>query len=94
VKSLTSFFAVPKAGTGIRVVYDATQCGLNDALWAPNFFLPMVDSILRNACRSTWFGDINLGGMFLNYALDLDIRQYAGVDITKLEAEKVGSTCK
>jgi len=30
----------------------------------------------------------------LNYALDLDIRQYAGVDITELDADKVGSTCK
>jgi len=94
VRSLTSFFAVPKAGTDIRVVYDATQYGLNDALWAPNFFLPTVDSILRNACGSTWFGDIDLGKMFLNYALDFDIRQYAGVDITELDAEKVGSTCK
>jgi len=91
---LTSFFAVPKAGTDIRVVYDATQYGLNDALWAPNFFLPTVDSILRNACGSTWFEDIDLGKMFLNYALDFDIRQYAGVDITELDAEKVGSTCK
>ena len=37
VKSLTGYFAVPKAETDIRVVYDATKCGLNDALWAPNF---------------------------------------------------------
>jgi len=35
-----------------------------------------------------------LGEMFLNYALDLGIRQYAGVDITELDAGKVGSTCK
>jgi hypothetical protein len=45
VKSLTGFFAVPKASTDIRVVYDATQCRLNEALWSPNFFLRMVDSI-------------------------------------------------
>jgi hypothetical protein len=82
VKSLTSYFAVPKAKTDIRVVYDATACGLNDALWAPNFFLPTVDSILRNASSSTWFGDIDLGEMFLNYPLDEDIRPYAGVDVT------------
>lgn len=31
LKSLTVFFAVLKAITDIRVVYDATQCGLNDA---------------------------------------------------------------
>jgi hypothetical protein len=82
VKSLTSYFAVPKAKTDIRVVYDATACGLNDALWAPNFFLPTVDSILRNASSSTWFGDIDLGEMFLNYPLDENIRPFAGVDVT------------
>ena len=85
VRSLTGYFAVPKAKTDIRVVYDATQCGLNDALWAPNFFLPVVDSILRNATSATWFGDIDLGEMFLNYALDVEMRQYAGVDVTEVE---------
>ena len=85
VKSLTSYFAVPKAKTDIRVVYDATACGLNDSLWAPNFFLPTVDSILRNASADTWFGDIDLGEMFLNYPLDEDIRPYAGVDVTNAD---------
>ena len=75
---------MPKAIIDIRVVYDATQCGLNDALWALNFFLPTVDSILRNASSSTWFGDINLGEMILNYALDMDIRMYADVDVTEV----------
>jgi hypothetical protein len=42
VSSLTSFFAVPKGTAGIRVVYDATRSGLNDAIWAPNFFLPTI----------------------------------------------------
>ena len=88
VKSLTGYFAVPKAKTDIRVVYDATACGLNEALWAPNFFLPTVDSILRNASASTWFGDIDLGEMFLNYPLDEAIRPYAGVDVTMVELDE------
>ena len=45
----------------------------------------MVDSILRNATSATWFADIDLGEMFLNYALDIEIRQYAGVDVTEVE---------
>ena len=94
VKSLTGFFAVPKAGTDIRVVYDATQCGLNDALWAPNFFLPTVDSILRNASASTWFGDIDLGEMFLNYTLDLSMQPYAGIDVTDLDLTQLGRKLK
>ena len=88
VKSLTGYFAVPKAKTDIRVVYDATACGLNEALWAPNFFLPTVDSILRNASASTWFGDIDLGEMFLNYPLDEAIRPYAGVDVTRVDFDE------
>ena len=80
VQSLTGFFAVPKGEDDIRMVYDATKCGLNDALWAPNFALPTVERLLNNASSSTWFGDIDLGEMFLNYPLDPRIRPYAGVD--------------
>jgi hypothetical protein len=32
VKSLTSFFAVPKGKDGIRIVYNGTQSGLNNCL--------------------------------------------------------------
>jgi hypothetical protein len=67
VESLTSYFAVPKGETDIRVVYDATKSGLNDALWTPSFFLPTVESILRNAGMESYFADIDLGEMFLNY---------------------------
>jgi hypothetical protein len=54
-------------------------------LWAPNFMLPTVDSILRNASCSTWFGDIDLGEMFLNYPLDERVRPFAGVDVTYVD---------
>ena len=87
VKSLTSYFAVPKAETDVRIVYDGTACGLNDSLWAPNFMLPTVDSILRNASSSTWFGDIDLGEMFLNYPLDERVRPFAGVDVTYVDQD-------
>ena len=40
VKSTTGFFDVPKGDSDIRMVYDATKCGLNAALWTPNFFYP------------------------------------------------------
>ena len=35
VLSLTGFFQVPKGEDDIRMVYDATACGLNNALCAP-----------------------------------------------------------
>ena len=35
IDSLTSFFAVPKGTDDIRMVYDGTKSGLNDAIWVP-----------------------------------------------------------
>lgn len=84
VKSLTNCFDVPKGEGDIRMVYDATKSGLNDVLWTPNFFLPTIDSILRNADKDFWFGDIDLGEMFLNFWLDEELRPYAGVDVTEM----------
>lgn len=53
VKSLISFFSVPKGVGDIRVVYDGTRCGLNSVVWAPNFYLPMVDSLLNVSTINT-----------------------------------------
>jgi len=83
VSSLVSYFAVPKGEDDIRVVYDGTKCGLNEAVWAPNFYLPSVDSLLMMVSAKTWFSDLDLGEMFLNYFLDEKLRPYAGVDVSK-----------
>ena len=84
VKSITAYFDVPKGDDDICMVYDATKCGLNAALWTPNFFLPTIDTILRNADDTTWFGDIDLGEMFLNYWINEELRPYVGVDVTSM----------
>jgi hypothetical protein len=47
VKSL-NYFAVPKGEDDIRVVFDGTASGLNDALWANWFSLPKLDSMLQH----------------------------------------------
>jgi len=82
VKSQTNCFSVPKGEDDIRMVYDASKSLLNAALWAPNFMMPNIDLVLNNATLTSWFGDINLGEMFLNYFLDPRIRPYAGVDVS------------
>ncbi len=82
VLSLTSYFHVPKGESYIRIVYDLTKSGLNDALWAPTFWMPTVLNVLDCATHSSWFGDVDAGEMFLNYPLDKDMRQYAGVDVS------------
>lgn len=66
VKSLTGFFAVPKGQDNIRVVCDATTKIRNDAVWAPNFFQPLVDTILQSVKNTTICGYIDLDEIFLN----------------------------
>lgn len=87
VKSLTGFFAVPKGVDDIRIVYDATKSGLNKAVWSPNFFLPTMTSVLNHADDQTWYGDIDIGEMFLNYFMDSALRERAGVEVTALGRE-------
>ena len=63
------FFAVQK-GNDIHIIYDATKCLLDAALWCPSFYLPEIDSVLQHAYSYTWFGDIDIWEMLLNYMLD------------------------
>jgi hypothetical protein len=84
VLSLTGSFPVPKGQDDLRMVYDASKCGLNSQLWAPNFMLPTIDMTLRHVDQSGWFGDIDLGEMFLNFPLDINLRPYVGIDVSDL----------
>ena len=54
--------------------------------------LPTVDTILRNVTDRSWFGDLDLGEMFLNYPLHRDIQPYAGVDVTEVVNEHAATT--
>jgi hypothetical protein len=64
------------------MVYDASKCKLNEAVWAPNFFMSSPDSLLNSLESGTYMGDIDLGEFFFNFPLDIAIRPYAGVDLT------------
>ena len=70
VLSLSSFFTVSKGDEDIRIVYHLTACGLNEALWAPSFWMPTINNVLDCACASSWFGDVDAAEMFLCYILD------------------------
>jgi hypothetical protein len=82
VVSLTSFFAVPKGEDDIRMVYDGSIGGLNDAMWVPRFVLLTVNAHLRAVEQGTYMGDLDLGECFLNFLLHPTLRPYAGVDFT------------
>lgn len=90
VASLTQFFEVPKGEHDLRMVYDASESGLNDALWAPTFGLPTVDSLLSGLEHDTWMGDNDLGEMFLNFQLDPVIQPYCGVNVSALFPGEAG----
>ena len=89
IKSLTSFFEVMKGLDDIRMVYNATSSGLNDAVWAPWFSLPTVESHLRAVDPDTYMADNDIGEMFLNFMLDVEIRPFAGVDLSSLFPEEL-----
>ena len=72
------------------MVYDALKSGLNDAICAPSFVLPTVDSSLRGIDSSTHLGDLDLGEMFLNFPVDEKIHPYVGVDLSGLFVEGKG----
>ncbi len=84
VVSLTSFFAVPKGDTDIRMVYDGTKSGFNHMCWAPWFMLPTVDQHIRATVPGSFMGDLDIGEMFLNFVLHASVRKYCGVDLTTL----------
>ena len=69
VKSLTSFFAVPKGADDIRMVYDGTVSGLNDSMWVPRFLLPTIRTMLRSIVEYTFMGDADAGDFFLEFHL-------------------------
>ena len=82
IKSLTHYFAVPKGDEDIRMVYDMTASGLNNALWAPSFWMPTAMNVIDCSTSGTWFGDVDAGEMFLNFPLDRRIRKYCGIDLS------------
>jgi hypothetical protein len=82
VVSLTSFFEVPKGEDDIRMVYDGSVGGLNDAMWVPRFVLSTLNAHLRAMEKGTFMGDLDVGECFLNFMLHPTLRPYAGVDFT------------
>ena len=87
--SLIKYFAVPKTDTDYRIVYDATANKLNDAVWAPSFWLPTIDTLVRYIDADTWMMDRDIGDMFLNFPLDKKVWPYTGLHLEDLFDETV-----
>jgi hypothetical protein len=88
LKSLIKYFNVPKGEKDVRIVYDATASGLNDAEWAPPFWLPTIDSLVRALDPNAWMTDRDIGDMFLNFPLHESAWPFAGLDIQPILTEE------
>jgi len=86
VKNLIDFFSVPKADD-IRLVLNGSSCGLNEAVWAPNFWLPTSSSMTRVISFNYQAVDIDLGEMFLNFPLNDTLRLFSGMDLTPYQQD-------
>ena len=82
IASIIKYFAVPKGEADWRVVYDATASGLNECVWAPSFWLPTVDSLVRALDEDSWMADRDIGDMFLNFELNHKAWNYVGVGLS------------
>ena len=56
--------------------------GLNEVIWAPNFYLPSIESSLRCIDCSTLYTDIGLGVVCLSYSLYEGTQPYTGIYVT------------
>ena len=63
------YFPVKKGTDDIRVVWSETEVGVNDAVFAPSFFLPTCGTVTRRMPNNAWMGDFDVGEMFHNYML-------------------------
>jgi hypothetical protein len=66
IMSYIDYFGVDKADN-IRVLYNGASCGLNNTVWAPNFWLPTAKSATRVLNFDYCGVDLDLGEMFLNF---------------------------
>ena len=84
LRAFIKYFGVPKGEFDIRVVYDGTASGLNDALWVPSFWLPTSESVVRGLGPSSYMADRDVGDCFLNYQLHHSAVPYTGVDLNPI----------
>ncbi|KAI2508113.1 hypothetical protein MHU86_6286 [Fragilaria crotonensis] len=82
VSNSLDYFAVPKGDADVRVVFDGSSCGLNKALWSPNFFLPTASSAAMLLSFGTWMADMDFEEMFFhNFPMEDRLRKCSGVEV-------------
>ena len=71
-----------KDKTDIRMIYDASSSGLNDAVWVPWFQISTVKTYLRGVESESYVVDMDIGEFSSNFMLEDKLQPYARVDIS------------
>lgn len=87
VKSLTSFFSIPKGDSDLRMVYDASKSWLNSTLWVPSFQFPQSETLTVLFMPGSWMANIDLGEHFHNFPLHPYLQAHCGIDIRPYHVE-------
>ena len=66
------------------MVYDASNSGLNDSVFAPQLSMYTIDSHLRSVKAETFMTEIDVGEMFLNFMFEPEAQLYAEVDLNQV----------
>ena len=82
VQNFIDYFGAKKGNDDIRFVLNGTSCGLSDAVWASNFWLPTSRTVTRLLTYDYRTVDVDIGEMFLNFPLHEELRMHSGLDLT------------
>ena len=63
------------------MVWDETQSGVNDSVFAPRFFMPSPGTLCRRIPNGAFMGDFDVGEMFHNFNMHPADQQYHGVSL-------------
>ena len=78
---------MPKGEGDIRHVFNGTSCGLNTALWAPNFWLPSGFSLVECLMYNYKMIDLDFGEMFINFPLCSVLKEESGINLTSFRKQ-------
>lgn len=82
------YFGVPKGLKDIRLVFSASDCGLNPLVLAPSFWMPYSPTMVCLLSFGSKVVDIDLGENFLNDPpLERQVPPYTSVDLTPFREE-------
>ena len=87
VKELGTHVCGPKKGGQTYECYNGTSSGLNDVIFAPHYGLPTTSNTLRSLLQGYHQADLDVAEMFLCFQLGMELRPYAGVDVTLIRSK-------